>query len=151
MNYMFKKKNSNCDNYKYKQKENYNFGSSNKLMYDCCEYEKSLEQSVTPLSYYLYDGKYENGHKCVYDKQFWKPQDLVDIESELFNLTRPATKCPSGHYNPNCQASPHCFSTFDKNVPVVINPDVCPIVHNNIKKATNPGYTLINTNLYRRY
>ena len=38
--------------------------SSNRLMYDSCAYEKSLQQSTSPLNYALYTGKYENTAKC---------------------------------------------------------------------------------------
>jgi hypothetical protein len=145
--------NFRCNNdYKSCQNGNQNWGSSNRLIYDCCEYKKSLEQSVSPLAYYFYDGKYENGHKCVYNGYFSRPFDreIVDAESELFNLTRPATKCPEKKYNPNCKHTPTCWSTFDKTIPVAINPLICPVVYNNIQKPTNPGYTLTNINICNR-
>ena len=38
--------------------------SSNRLMYDTCAYKKRLDESVGPLNYTLYPGKYENCSKC---------------------------------------------------------------------------------------
>ena len=70
-----------------------NTGSSNRLLYDYCAYKKTLRESTDPFRYRMYEGAFENCNKCIYDK-FWRPFDLVDEESELKNITRPATKCP---------------------------------------------------------
>lgn len=114
-------------------------GSSNRLRYDNCAYAKTLAESVSPFAYQMYDGKYENRDKCKFDVA-WRPYDreVVDIESDLKNISRPATKCPSLKYNPNCKKSSKCISTFDK-VPVILNRDVCPIVFNNIPRMRNNG------------
>ena len=82
--------------------------SSNRLSYDSCAYEKSLQQSTSPLDYMLYNGKYENSSKCriefgtvggngvsLFDG------NLVDLESELRGQTRQASLCPSKFYTPN--------------------------------------------------
>ena len=123
-------------------------GASNRPIYDCCDYAQSLQQSVDPLQYNLYFGAQENCSKCI-DKKAWFKQDLaiVDIESDLLNLTRPLSNCDQYKYNPNCKASPECISTFDPNVPVILSPSLCPIVYNNIPVQTNPGYTLPNPNI----
>ena len=34
------------------------------LIYDTCAYKKRLDESVGPLNYTLYPGKYENCSKC---------------------------------------------------------------------------------------
>lgn len=120
-----------------------NIGSSNRLIYDNCSYQKQLYESTSPLSYALYQGKYENCDKCVHDK-FWTPYKLVDIESELRNQTRPLSNCDQFKYSPNCKRSKSCISTFDRKIPVVLPPEVCPIVYNNIRKPTHKGYTLKN-------
>jgi hypothetical protein len=117
------------------------FGASNRLMYDNCSYSKQLYESTSPLLYHLYEGANENCGKCVYDK-FWRPFDLVDIESELKNITRPNSHCDQFKYDPRCNKSESCISTFDKDVPVTFVPEVCPIIHNNIAKMTDPGYSL---------
>ena len=59
-------------------------GSSNKLIYDDCEYKKRLYESTSPLSYQLYEGAHESCTKCM-DELFVRPFDLVDYESELKN------------------------------------------------------------------
>jgi hypothetical protein len=125
----------------------YGQGSSNRLPYDCCAYEKRLAESVSPLEYQLYEGKYESCTKCIYDK-FYRPFDLVDFESELKNITRPNTKCDSLKYNPSCKKSKSCISTFDPEVPIVFASEICPIVHNNIPKMTHPGYELDSSRIH---
>ena len=123
-----------------------NIGGSNRTIYDDCQYKKQLKQSTSPLDYRLYQGKYEHCDKCVHDKSY-TPYDLVDIESELRNQTRPLSNCPELKYSPQCEKSASCVSTFDDSVPVVLAPEVCPIVHNNIPKQTSPGYTLPDGNI----
>jgi hypothetical protein len=117
-----------------------NQGSSNRLPYDDCAYAQRLHDSTTPYQYRTYVGAYENCDKCKFDK-FWRPFDaeIVDVESELKNISRPLSSCASLKYNPKCKKSNSCISTFDPSVPVVHNADVCPIVHNNIKKLTHNG------------
>jgi hypothetical protein len=120
-------------------------GASNRQIYDCCAYAQALQQSVDPLQYDLYFGAVENCNKCI-DKKAWFKQDreIVDIESDLWNITRPLTKCDGYKYNPNCKTGPNCVSTFDPNAPRVLSPSLCPIVYNNIPIQNNPGYTVPN-------
>jgi hypothetical protein len=118
-------------------------GASNRQIYDCCAYAQALQQSVDPLQYDLYFGAVENCNKCI-DKQAWFKQDrqIVDIESDLWNITRPLTRCDGYKYNPNCKTGPNCVSTFDPNAPRILSPSLCPIVYNNIPVQTNPGYNV---------
>lgn len=124
-----------------------NQGGSNRLIYDACDYNQRLYESTEPLTFALYLGKFENCNKCRADK-FWKPTDpeMVDVESELRNQTRPGTRCGNMKYNPNCEKSKVCTSTFDSTIPIVPAPECCPIVHNNIPKQTHPGYVLPSPN-----
>lgn len=124
-----------------------NTGSSNRPIYDACSYQKRLYESTSPLAYQLYQGKHENCNKCIYDK-FYVPYqpEIVDIESELKNITRPLSDCDQFKYSPKCKKSGLCISTFDKTVPIVLAPEVCPIIYNNIPRQTNPGYRLPNPN-----
>ena len=128
------------------------FGFSNRLLYDNCEYQKKLSESTTPLYYQLYGGKFVNDQNCMNrTKHFWKPYDLVDYESELWNITRHNSRCPQFKYNPLCVRNESCISTHDRTVPIVIPASLCPIVTNNIQKTTDTGiYTpltsMINTN-----
>jgi len=118
-------------------------GASNRSIYDCCAYAQALQQSVDPLQYDLYFGAVENCNKCI-DKKAWFKQDkqIVDIESDLWNITRPLTKCDGYKYNPNCKTGPNCVSTFDPDAPRILSPSLCPIVYNNIPIQNNPGYTV---------
>lgn len=120
-----------------------NIGGSNRLIYDNCAYQKRLYESTSPLDYNLYQGKFENCNKCLHDK-FWTPYQLVDIETELRNQNRPLSHCDQFKYNPKCKKSSLCLSTYDKTVPVVLAPEVCPIVYNNIPKRTDVGYRVPN-------
>ncbi len=125
-----------------------NQGASNRQIYDCCNYAQTLQQSVDPLQYNLYFGAGENCSECI-DKKAWFKQDrqIVDIESELRNQTRPLSRCDFLKYNPNCQTSDSCISTFDPNVPRILSPSLCPIVYNNIPVQTSPGYTVPSPNI----
>lgn len=113
----------------------------NRIKYDNCAEQQRLGMSVSPLTYRLYEGKYENCSKCIYDK-FWRPQDLVNVESELRNQTRPLSKCDKFKYNP---VGPQ--STFNPNNPVIFAPEICPIVFNNIPRNITNGIPYIPTNI----
>ena len=118
----------------------YHKGFSSRLPYDPCAYNKTLSESVAPYSYITYDGKFENCNKCVHDK-YTRPfdADIVDVESELRNQTRLASSCPIRQYNPKCKNSATCISTYDAKVPVVLAPEVCPIVFNNLNWKGGTG------------
>ena len=119
-----------------------NLGAYNRLSYDNCAYQKRLYESTSPLLYQLYDGKFENCDKCTYKNKFWRPYDLVELESELLNITRPNSKCAQLKYNPDCKKSKLCTSTFEKDLPVIVNSQVCPVVRNNIPRMNHVGYTI---------
>lgn len=124
-----------------------NNGGSCRTNYDLCAYDKRLQESVSPLSYKLYAGMYENCSPCGGKGARPRLSEVVDYESELRNQTRAVSRCPGLKYNPTCKDVPNCVSTFDTKAPVVIAPEVCPIVFNNIPKLTDPGYRL-DTNAY---
>jgi hypothetical protein len=111
----------------------YHRGFSSRLNYDDCAYKKELEQSLGCLEYQLTPDMYENCSRCIVD-EYPRPfnGNIVDAESELYNLTRPSSKCPTRKYNPNCKKSDKCMSTYDSEVPIVLAPEVCPIVYNNL-------------------
>jgi hypothetical protein len=119
-------------------------GAFNRQKYDRCAYQKDLYESVSPLSWMMYPGKFENCSKCtVNEKNFWRPfdGDIVDRESDLKNITRRSSRCPQ-KYLPNCKKSATCTNTFDPSNPIVLAQEVCPIVFNNIPKMYGPGYEL---------
>ena len=120
-------------------------GSFNRLKYDRCATENDTFQATQPFQYRMSMDPYENDGKCVYDKDsFYHPYDnqIVDTESELKGIKRPASKCPQNKYSPNCEKSDSCVSTFDNSVPIVYAQEVCPIVRNNIPRVQGPGYEL---------
>ena len=127
-----------------------NTGSSNRLMYDKCSYQHRLYRSVAPLNYNLAFYKYENCDKCLGpDNRFYTRQspEIVAVETELKNYTRPLSHCDRFKYSPLCKRSGLCISTFDRHVPVIYAPEICPIVHNNIPKQTHPGFVVPNPNI----
>ena len=82
--------------------------SSNRLIYDSCAYQKTLQQSTAPMDYTMYTGKYENSAKCRVEFGLSSGNgvslysgNLVDLESELRGQTRQASLCPSTMYSPN--------------------------------------------------
>ena len=124
-----------------------NFGSFNRLKDDRCASQKELYESTAPLQHMLYEGKYENCGKCTHEGKFYRPFDLVDVETELLGINRPNSRCPQFKYNPNRKSSKYGISTFDASIPVALNPVVCPVVFNNIPKLTHPGYQVPNDNI----
>ncbi len=115
-------------------------GSFNKLMYDKCAHDEANDRRVGPYMYMMYQGKHENCNKCRKDK-FWVPYhpNMVDVESELSNRTRPASNCSQFKYRPGCETSKMCMSTYSASAPVILPPEVCPIVTNNIPRTTSNG------------
>ena len=77
--------------------------TSNRLKYDNCAYAKDIKDSTSQLEYNLFVGKYEKCEKCPVGEytNILEFGDRADVENELFGLTRPNTKCPSGKFNPN--------------------------------------------------
>jgi hypothetical protein len=83
--------------------------SSNRLMYDTCETKTRLNESVGSLEYLLNTSKYENCNKCrmelgvVGGTAVSNIQgNLVDLETDLFGITRKASLCPTKKYNSTC-------------------------------------------------
>ena len=81
--------------------------SFNRLSYDSCAYATDLKQSVTPLDYQLYVGKYENQKPCACNKDGNSLEKCnvalptrAEVENELYNLNRPGTLCPDKKYSP---------------------------------------------------
>ena len=118
---------SQCNN----RSTDHSIGGFNRLSYDNCAYEKNVSDSTSPLSYQIARYKYENCSRCTHDNKQWAPFDLVDFESELMGIKRTASKCVSNKYAPDTQKTP-----------VIYPANLCPVVTNNIKKMTNPGYSV---------
>jgi len=111
--------------------------SSNRLMYDTCEYKTRLDESVGSLEYLLDPIRYENCNKCRMELGVIGGTavsniqgNLVDLETDLMGITRKASLCPTKKYNSTCAT---------KNI-ANCNPN--NIVYNNVDGTTN----VINTN-----
>ena len=83
--------------------------SSNRLMYDTCEYKTRLNESVGTLQYMLDNSRYENCGKCRMELGVVGGTavshiqgNLVDLETDLFGITRKASLCPSKKYTSTC-------------------------------------------------
>ena len=82
--------------------------ASSRLKDDTCAYQKALKQSVDPLAYQLDPTKYVHGRRCMMTLgtlggntvSTLSGELLVDTESELLNITRPASDCPRKKYVP---------------------------------------------------
>lgn len=82
--------------------------ANSRLNDDTCSYQKALKQSIDPLQYILEPSKYIHSKRCRMDLGIvggntvstLAGEDLVVTESELLNITRPASRCPSKKYVP---------------------------------------------------
>lgn len=116
-------------------------GGFTRLKDDYCNVQKETYEKTAPMLYRMYEGQFEHCDKCVHDENnYWRPFDVVDVESDLKNITRAASRCPQFKYNPNCKKSGTCISTYDKSAPIVLAQECCPIVKNNIVRQTGPGF-----------
>jgi hypothetical protein len=79
------------------------------LKYDKFFYKRDLNQSVSSLDYLLDPIKYNNASKCRIQFGIVGGTDvsqvkgnLVDLENDLYGLSRSASKCPSKKFLPKC-------------------------------------------------
>jgi hypothetical protein len=91
--------------------------SFNRLKYDFCEEKNTINQSIRPGDYKMNtpvtcNGCFQVNPSVVMQKggvslqkdtpwRFYNGP--IDVESELKNITRPATKCPTFKYQPKCE------------------------------------------------
>jgi hypothetical protein len=83
--------------------------SSNRLMYDTCEYKTKLNESVGSLEYTLNPMRNENCNKCRMELGTIGGSNvshirgnLVDLETDLLGITRKASLCPSQKFTSTC-------------------------------------------------
>ena len=83
--------------------------SSNRLMYDTCEYKTRLNENLGTLEYMLDNSRYENCGKCRIEFGIIGGTavsniqgNLVDLETDLFGITRKASLCPTNKYSSSC-------------------------------------------------
>ena len=84
--------------------------SFNRLNYDTCSYQHSLAESVGPGEYMLTEPPNVTSPCFAESPQIrlqrqgvsvTRDMPLIDVDSELMNLTRSASNCPSKKYIPN--------------------------------------------------
>ena len=92
------------------------FNSFNRLSYDTCEQKTDINQSVKAADYGINtpvtcNGCFQMNPSVIQQKGGvslqkdtpWRFYDgPVDVESDLKNITRPATNCPDFKYKPTC-------------------------------------------------
>ena len=83
--------------------------SSNRLMYDTCEYQTKLQESAGTLEYTLNSMRNENCNKCRMElgtvggaSVSHIKGNLVDLETDLMGITRKASLCPMKKFSSNC-------------------------------------------------
>lgn len=89
------------------------------LDYDPCTYQTNLTQSVGPGDYMIATPASQCSTCLPVDPWLQgggavsrcRDHSLIDVDSELHNLSRPATNCPAGHYRPSSQ--PYCGARVD--------------------------------------
>jgi hypothetical protein len=76
---------------------------------DLCAYQKELSQSTSPINYTLDPNKFYNCSDCRSDfgliggnNVSTTQNNMVDLESDLYGITRQNTRCPERKYLPHC-------------------------------------------------
>jgi len=80
--------------------------SSNRLIYDQCEYKQKLKESVSSTGFLLDPLKFEHVNKCRHEfgllggtNVSHVKGNLVDLENDLRGQTRPMTRCSTYKYS----------------------------------------------------
>lgn len=83
--------------------------SSNRLMYDTSSEQYRVNESVGSMGYLLDSDKYENINKCRIglgvvggSNVSHITGNIVDLESDLYGITRKATLCPDEKFFSKC-------------------------------------------------
>jgi hypothetical protein len=90
--------------------------SFNRLKYDLCETKQYVKETVAPGNYYVKQPlicgtsfqanpsiRMQKSGVSLSGSSPWRFYDgPIDVESELRNLSRPASRCPSKQYLPKC-------------------------------------------------
>ena len=83
--------------------------SSNRLIYDTCEYQTRLNENAGTLEYMLNPMRNENCNKCRMElgtvggtNVSHIKGNLVDLETDLMGITRKASLCPVKKFTSAC-------------------------------------------------
>lgn len=124
-------------------------GYSSQLIYDKGAYKKEVSESTAPLHYRLYEGPFYNNNNCQ-NRLLGTKEDariLVDVDSELKNLTRINSKDDNTKY-PNCMSG-SCLKNNAYGVSPHLDNRICDrspyLLYNNIRTNISNG---IDGNLY---
>lgn len=144
-------------------------GYNGRFLYDQCTFDQNLQSSLEPCKYQLLGDKFENKNmeigkdQCIKTNNMGcKPCNLnnnanveanwssiglrTDIESELWIMNRPISRCDIYKYSKCSNKCPKgkCVSNCDKKCPnyVVINTLICDrnIVPTNNKMPLTSGF-----------
>jgi hypothetical protein len=109
--------------------------SFTRLNYDNCAYAKTLQESTSSLEIMLYKGKYENKKQCPVGDftNNLKFGIKADVESDLWGVTRPESKCLDKKYDPS---QPHPRADF---TPGRVCDNIYYITPTNMKMPTSNG------------
>lgn len=103
-------------------------GSFTTLTDDLCKINLRVQDSVGPFEYNTNRIKFVNCNKSEPVQRVTIP--LVDVESELKNITRFNSKCDIFKYNPGCKFNPNgknnCISTYSSFIPKNAEPTISP-------------------------
>jgi hypothetical protein len=82
--------------------------SSNRLLYDTCEYKQRILESVSSINFLLDPIKYEHNAKCRMELGLVGGTNvshvmgnMVDLENDLRGQNRPSTNCAEYKYTPS--------------------------------------------------
>lgn len=87
--------------------------SFNRTIYDPCAYNKRLDENSNLLTYTLDPNKHYNCKPCAIPWTLGgnvvsiQKCNLVDVESDLRNITRLYSTCPEKKYLPSCKPNPY--------------------------------------------
>ena len=103
--------------------------SSNRLMYDTCEYQTRLNENAGTLEYMLNPMRNENCNKCRMElgtvggtNVSHIKGNLVDLETDLMGITRKASLCPVKKFSSACATGNMANCHPEK---IVINGEHC--------------------------
>jgi hypothetical protein len=127
--------------------------SWNRTKYDQCAYQKTLSQSTSPVNYTLDPNKFYNCHDCRPDLGLLggnnvsvTRNNMVDLESDLFGITRQNSLCPERKYLPTCQQCDEisglpCGSSGSCNKEKLQHLPECHVIHYS-PRINHVGYNL---------
>jgi len=83
--------------------------SWNRSRYDQCAYQKEISQSTSPFQWAMDTTKFYNCHDCraklglvAGNNVSVTKNNMVDVESDLFGITRQSSLCPERKFIPHC-------------------------------------------------